>query len=40
MKKLIASLVLFLVALFALTTTAGACLWAFYQPEMPQKPLE
>lgn len=38
MKKFIASLVISLLVFFGLATAAGACFWAAYQPEMPQKP--
>jgi cyclic lactone autoinducer peptide len=38
MKKFIVSLVLSLVAIFTIASTAGACTWWFYQPELPQKP--
>ena len=37
MKKFFASLVLLLVALFGWATIASACLWGWYQPELPQK---
>jgi cyclic lactone autoinducer peptide len=38
MKKFIASLIVFVLLAFGLASTAGACFWFLYQPEMPQKP--
>ena len=37
MKKFFASLVLFLAVLLGLATIASACVWGWYQPELPQK---
>ena len=38
MKKFIASLVIFVLLIFGVVSTAGACWFLAYQAEMPQKP--
>lgn len=40
MKKFLVSLVLILLAIFGWATMASACVWMWYQPEMPQRPQE
>jgi len=38
MKKTLIASILALIILFGAASIAGACVWWFYQPELPQKP--
>jgi cyclic lactone autoinducer peptide len=38
MKKALASIALAILGIFSIAFTASACIFIFYQPELPQKP--
>ncbi|MCL6589118.1 MAG: cyclic lactone autoinducer peptide [Firmicutes bacterium] len=38
MKRISALMVVLFTTIFAMLFTCAACIWSYYQPEMPQKP--